>query len=1409
MEKPDVSQSELTRLVFQDELTDLYNRRYLYHYFKNILDWKSSQPVPTSLLMIDLDSFKEINDTHGHLEGDNILKQLGNLIKKTVRDDDIPVRYAGDEFSVVMPNTDKKQAYNVGETLRQQISGMSFAMREKGKLSLTISVGLATFPEDGRSPDGLIDAADKALYFSKRSGKNRVSQAGQEDEKVTAEQGLLRTFPCPTFVGREQVLAELKDVQTAVAAGKNTFVLIEGETGAGKTKLLKELERSLVDATAFFVTCLEPEIHIPYKPLLPIIKAYHEREPDILKKVIQNIPSEQLTELKVLFPKIIKEYASSETKGEEKRKVLFESLVSLLVGLSEERVLLILLDEFQNVDEGTLAVINCLGGSDQGRVMACGAIRTAILDTIEQDHPVLDNFLSEISGTDSFKHLLLTPLDQNTTTQVISALLPGRQANPSFDQQVYRVTAGNPLFIEEIIKNFTLKKHIIWQNQKWEIKEVKEADWNTSLDGVIQENFVLLDKTTAELVGEASVEGIQIDLNVLKELMGKNEGEVLEILDKARRARVIKEAEPFQTDRFTFMNQRVQEVTYQQLDDKTRQALHGHIGEIAEKTHKDNLDETAAVLSFHFNKAGNTTKATQYAKRVEQIAGQVFKHDEAAHYYERGRMIVRSKIKEAIESLDEDLMRVMSNVLRGLNATAKNMKLYPDGSALITQSTTGLLKSLEKVFNRSERFTISESKDILHINTVPVEVKTFGTAANEFLVLFKNHYIKSCTFQHGVTEKEIETWLRDLDNSPDKAFSVAGYWNKFLEEHQITNIGIAQRAFVLSRGKVTSKTAGASQSERVEFTPQTIPVIRDLLRYFCAALENIRLYPSGSQLTTQAIEQLNKSIADVFNCVTKIEFSEAEDVLIFNGVLLNPRVFGSATQTMLELIKQNQMKSMGISQGCGTEEMEKFLRLLSSPPKDEARAFESWSDLLVNEGITNIEVGGAVYTFTEQKKSWRRPGTAFETGAPGAEAATASPSTQAEQSLIDRVAQMLKSMPDKLTGKEFIEVAEQLVSSGAVEQLSQLTQRFLENLNSNRPEMRSRALAFYTNTFDKLSGSFKAHLCTQASPVLLKHLKSEQAPQVYNALLEASAKNIIFYLGKDDYAKAQGFTQMMGQEIKTLSHLSEEIKTKSQSVLTDIVGHEVFANVLTNLKSSDSSVQDAVLALLAGFGDLVLSPLIKIIKETDELPIREQIAPLIQQAGEEATTSFSNELVSTTEPKPISRMLSIIDIVNPPDIAAVLTGFLHHKDKTVREDAFNVVRKLSQAAALSVLLPLLKESDKEIVLATINVLGELTYPESAPGIIDLLSTTKDKRLQIEACRTLGKLGNPEAVPILSEIISKKSFLGFLGGYSDEVRGAATWALGHFKTPEAGETLHKALDDKSPEVRSAAKLGLKK
>jgi diguanylate cyclase (GGDEF)-like protein len=175
-----LNRERLRRAGMTDGLTGVHNRRYFDH--RSLIEFSQAvrHRYPLACLFLDIDHFKAVNDRHGHPAGDEVLRQVGGLIQRSLRTGDLAARYGGEEFVVLLPRTDLPGAREVAERIRLMVQDAPFVTPEGGTIAATLSVGLAMLPAAATSFAELLSSADRALYEAKGAGRNRTVAAGGE-----------------------------------------------------------------------------------------------------------------------------------------------------------------------------------------------------------------------------------------------------------------------------------------------------------------------------------------------------------------------------------------------------------------------------------------------------------------------------------------------------------------------------------------------------------------------------------------------------------------------------------------------------------------------------------------------------------------------------------------------------------------------------------------------------------------------------------------------------------------------------------------------------------------------------------------------------------------------------------------------------------------------------------------------------------------------------------------------------------------------------------------------------------------------------------------------------------------------------------------------------------------------------
>jgi diguanylate cyclase (GGDEF)-like protein len=167
-------------LSITDDLTKLYNASFLNSTLRREVERSRRYRQSVSLIFLDLDGFKEVNDQHGHISGSRTLVEVGAVIRETVREVDVVSRFGGDEFTVILPQTGPQGAAIIAERIRCRISESEFLQSYGLKVRLSASFGIASYPDHGGTKDDLIARADQAMYRVKSRGKNGVEVADQD-----------------------------------------------------------------------------------------------------------------------------------------------------------------------------------------------------------------------------------------------------------------------------------------------------------------------------------------------------------------------------------------------------------------------------------------------------------------------------------------------------------------------------------------------------------------------------------------------------------------------------------------------------------------------------------------------------------------------------------------------------------------------------------------------------------------------------------------------------------------------------------------------------------------------------------------------------------------------------------------------------------------------------------------------------------------------------------------------------------------------------------------------------------------------------------------------------------------------------------------------------------------------------
>lgn len=1399
MPEQEVTSEDISRLVFKDDLTGLYNRRYLYQYLSKDVEWKSEQPKTFSMIMMDLDSFKAVNDTYGHLEGDRVLKQTAEILLESFRDQDIVTRYAGDEFTVILPDTGRGTAIKLAESARHRLENKEFRHGEKEiRGSISLSAGVAVFPDDACSAEELIDKADKALYLSKASGRNTVSDTLEIKHR---KEPAAKALPHKLYRGSQKQIENIVRLAGTAEEGENHFVFVKAPSEAGKTRFLGELVRQVeaVGVQCIVETCSEHERGNPYKPLAVSIDRFLSRNVSQTRRVKNALSYDELFVTAHEIPTLAKVVTDTSAAGKLspllQRFKLFDGLCRTLSAISQERAVCIILDEFQFVDEGTLnIIISTLKGSS-GRIILCGAFQLEPGSEGEIEDPVIGKFLDEARETKKVFDAVLEPLGLKDVSALISQLLPGREESEGFDRMMCDASKGSPLYIETAIQILTSKNVIRFEENKWKISHVRREDLPDSLDTMVRDQMAMLDREAEKVISEAAVIGSNFSLEVLGRVSDVNEGHMLDMLDRAKQFGLVENTESMSDDELKFVSSQVHDATYESVDEKFRVETHGRVAEVLEDIYKDNLDQAALALAYHYQAAGNEEKAEEYLALGEEHAERIFNREQIEKHA-RGQT-VRARIEECREELSEEEIGIVMQALQALSRTSKSLQMYPEGSQLITQAVDLLQNAIDKALERVDGFTVAESRKGMLLNGSSVDPKSAGMTASEINKDMHDRSIQSITFIRGVQNNELLSFATLFGMPPARGILEHDFWDGKMEEAGVAGIGVVQKAFVIDVQKAR-KTGIYKKQLHKPLSGEALLRVCTLIRRMNSTVEKMTLYPPGSSLIATAVDQVEKAAAECWSVCDGFSVSEIDGKLLINGVTPGPEMLSGGVADFPGVLQRSGAASLTLRKNVPHDEIKEFLHLLGTI--SEPKPISEWLPLLQEKGITHIKVGENIYA-----------GARASTKPSAVEAEKKTPAQKpAEKSIAQKAEEICTYDPAKLLTPKVISslpgIMEALIADRESDLLKKLANKVTDTLSLLDVKLREKGSRALLDIYHKSSAAVQEVLLLLSRDVVSSALEAEDTLEPYVNLIEYAGQVARVCAEMKDLENLNRIVRAMKKPAMA-EDADREIKKTGEKAMLDLFNSADFKPLLARVESPGLENRGQLVSLLGVFGLTSAPILVSLIKKTQDSDIRRLAARALGEGGPQAVAKLSSELTRYA-PEDIScRILRVLDETGE-DALSIISQTVLHPNYNVRRESVTLLKKLDHETVSSMLLGIVDGSDAEASVFAINALEELGYPESARKLCELLRIPADPHGQAAACAALGKIGGQEAVEALKNVIESKRLLGLKSTFPAEVRTAAASALGNINDDTAREILQRLLKDKTPAVRSAAEQSLK-
>jgi len=599
---------DLTVTGPSDDLTGLLSRRPFVDLANKILAERG--PFATvSLVVIDVDEFKQVNDSHGHLQGDAVLRVVAGTLRELAQSTGVIGRYAGDEFVILLPHTPVEEAAELAERLRGTVRRASVPLRERsGSISVTLSIGVAGARTEHRDFDALFEAADRALYEAKRRGRDTVVSAA-ESEEGSREPAL----DLKQFVGREEEHTRLVRLLDATLEGGPRLVSVVGEAGVGKSTLVRRLSGEVRLRAGSLVAgrCVEADAKPPYAPWAEVLAAIHQ---------LGVVPPQEWREL----PRLVPALGAPPQEPSGNKYTLYDEVVRYLRGAAAARSLVVVLDDMQWSDSATWDVLeHVMAQLEHERILICLTMR------VEDARGEALERRARLLRDERFAEIPLSRLSEAELRQWLAVVFGGG-ASRDLHAFCQRYSEGNPLLATQLVRMLLDDGAVRYEHGRWALRAERERDLPAALTGLMDRRLERLSPDTRRILNTAAVIGRVFDIDLAIAAGAGPEDEVLDALDEGIAHAVIEPAQDVAGSQFSFTHGLLVDAVRRTINPRRLSRIHERVAVAMEERTPDN----AAEIAIHYDHAGIPQKAFRHAMAAGGAAMSMYAHAEARRFFE-------------------------------------------------------------------------------------------------------------------------------------------------------------------------------------------------------------------------------------------------------------------------------------------------------------------------------------------------------------------------------------------------------------------------------------------------------------------------------------------------------------------------------------------------------------------------------------------------------------------------------------------------------------------------------------------------------------------------------------------------------------------------------------------------------
>jgi len=1371
-------------LFFEDELTRLKNRRFLLNYFKNEIPWQALES-PVSLLLADIDFFKRLNDQYGYEAGDQALVHVSHILKEITAEHGLAVRYAGDEFIVLLTETAKEEALQTADTLLNKIHyDLFFSAEADTAVPLTLSIGVATVPDDANSGKELIQQADVALFDAKQTGRNRYVDIATVFPEAVSQKTAIHYLDNAGIVGRKPQFEVVANALKQLGRGREGFLIIDGAPGMGKTSFLDLVQRDLEkkNLNLIRISGVLQESYRPYYLISYIIMAIMNQRADKGQAVLDALDDMTINRLAHVIPQLIDAEEPEPEDDAAQREAIFRSFCDFFTDLIDNRPLVLLIDDFDYSDPASLELLHTVFKEQPAPILVCGSASEEI-PTKPQAIP-LELFRNAYSDELAIQDVALPCLSAEDIDKHVNMIFPGIRLPRRTSQEVASVTEGNPLFINEIIRKMVNDRKIYQEGSKWRITSIEKSYFPKSLEEIIQQKMTLLDEESREFIDRASAFGESTSLSMLAGFSKEHSAKIYDCLNEAVAQGIVRSEVSDSDENIRFSSKRIRDTIYEDISPEVKEALNEQIGSYKEDLYNRQLLPSKTMALHHYNHSADMEKARTCQESLDEYYRRIFNLDEARNYTseeDSGEAIAQTP-------LSKNAMDHVPDLLRALIIAVRNTRLYPPQSKSVIDSVHQMLSLLQRILSTDERFSIICEKHSLLVNQETLDVSAYPAVAEKVAGLFDRLELKHLTFIAGVSEEELTTLLDKISQAENKSIT-PGFWRSFQAARPMRHIIIGQ----IKYQKIPSPgTAGGDFQSPVKEQSRDNPhpareidalldgadlkIVQQIISEMLGAASKLKLYPVDGPVAKEAINSLHAALKPFFDKYTDFTIARVQYTILVNGLKMDTSGFETLAGSFIKFLAEAGLDSVTLLKTVTPEELTRFIALAcqAEQAEMEPKGPGLWGEeagqtphIRVNEGIYGIRdiFSGDLSIAdgkTDEEKEAERKQEEKKSGAAGDE--------------LD-----LENLPAKLRD---------MFLTGDFDKARAILDRLCKDYKASDTPGRQAII----ETFDailnpadwKPSAAFIQFII--APLVEIFETESEPAPLNQTAkLCHQAAENFILF---GEYALAAWVFTNIRQHPDHLQIADPEISAT------------VFDAAIQGLGGGDRKRQQAAFELLSSMGETALPYLLNVIKQDTDFRVRRLAAELIKHNGAKGVNAVKRALMGEHFPEDRARMLDVLDVVTP-DIEAELSAALSDSKKAVRRAGARLAERLNSPAVIDRLMGLAQRENPETAITAINLLGRLNARKASDLLIQILDRSAHEGVMIAVCQAMGQIGDSNFILPLQNILRPKRRLLFKKAHPSQVRVAAAYAVYQIEDPQSPKILKALSGDSDPRVREVA------